>query len=466
MAHQKSKSGNFQKYVFGDSSCNLTCPPNQPIILQDSKTKIMKRNVLILCLAIFSILLLYDYSSGQDYNELIQQKKFTEALQIIQSQLDANYSKRSTDKKIPDSYIAIEQIEEGINLKKLFTERKLQPYFIENNDTLYTLHNNAALCYQNMFKYNEAVQHYFQALRFTIITEKDHSIFYSLALLFKRLKKTEAYLNYLEEAYEIKPDNYDYSLELALALARGKNKKKALFHLNRYIQSKGSETPPELYLTAANCYESIGDFINAGRYYQLYLNNHPGDAAIQFALGYLAFTKISDMKLAYASLTKGLSLYDETDLIRKGISHSIIGDITSMDLNYTESLNNYLQAIQIAEKIQKSIEDKKNSIDGIKSKINTIKSTLLDKKDISLYPEYQSLMDELGNNELELRRLDHEHSKLNTGELYFKIASIYENTTQYQQAIDWYNKAIASGTKIRESSKKIEKIQLKISRGY
>jgi tetratricopeptide (TPR) repeat protein len=426
----------------------------------------MKCNVLTVCLAIFCIVLLYDNSSGQDYNGFIQQKKFSEALQIIQSQLDAIYSKRSIDKKIPDSYIAIEKIEEGINLQKLFTDRKLQPYFIENNDTLYTLHINAALCYQNMFKYNEAVQHYFQSLRFTIINEKDHPIFYSLALLFKRLKKTEAYLNYLEEAYEIKPDNYDYSLELALALASGKNKKKALFHLNRYIQSKGSETPPELYLTAANCYESIGDFINAGRYYQLYLNNHPDDAAIQFALGYLAFTKISDMKLAYASLTKGLSLYGETDLIRKGISHSIIGDITSMDLNYTESLDNYLQAIQIAERIQKSIEDKKNSIEVIKSKINTIKSTLLDKKDISLYPEYQSLMDELGNSELELRRLEHEYSKLNTGELYFKIASIYENTAQYQQAIDWYNKAIASGTKIRESSKKIEKIQLKISRGY
>lgn len=426
----------------------------------------MKSNVLILSLAIFSILLLYNNSSGQDYSGLIQQKKFTEALQIIQSQLDATYSKRSADKKIPDSYIAIEKIEEGIDLKKLFSERKLQPYFIENNDTLYTLHINAALCYQNIFKYNEAVQHYFQALRFTIITEEDHSIFYSLALLFKRLKKNEAYLNYLEEAYEIKPDNYDYSLELALALAAGKNKKKALFHLNRYIQSKGSETPPELYITAANCYESIGDFINAGRHYQLYLNNHPDDADIQFALGYLAFTKISDMKLAYASLLKGLSLYDEADLIRKGISHSIIGDITGMDLNYTESLTHYLKAVQISERIQKSIEDKKNSIEGIKSKINIIKSALLDKKDISLYPEYHSLLDELGNNEIKLRMLEHEHSKLNTGELYFKIATIYENTTQYQQAIEWYNKAIASGTRIRESSKKIEKIQLKISRGY
>lgn len=149
----------------------------------------MKCKLLLLYLSICFIALHYDYSSGQDYAGLIQQKKFTDALQIIQSQLDAIYSKRSTDKKIPDSYIAIEKIEEGIDLKKLFTERKLQPYFIENNDTLYTLHINAALCYQNMFKYNEAVQHYFQALRFTTITEKDNSVFYSLALLFKRLKK-------------------------------------------------------------------------------------------------------------------------------------------------------------------------------------------------------------------------------------------------------------------------------------
>ncbi len=65
-------------------------------------------------------------------------------------------------------------------------------------------------------------------------------------------------------------------------------------------------------------------------------------------------------------------------------------------------------------------------------------------------------MDELGNNELELRRLEHEYSKLTVGELYFKIASTYENIMQYQQAIDWYNRAIASGTKIRESSKKLK----------
>lgn len=149
----------------------------------------MKCNPLILCLCIFSILLLHNNGRGQDYAGLIEQKKFADALVILQSQLNEMYSIRSTDKKIPDSYIAIEKIEEGIDLKKLFAERKLQPYFIENNNTLYTLHINTALCYQNMFKYNEALQHYFQALRFTTISEKDHTIFYSLALIFKRLNK-------------------------------------------------------------------------------------------------------------------------------------------------------------------------------------------------------------------------------------------------------------------------------------
>ncbi len=426
----------------------------------------IKYNKYLLLLFAFTILLFPIIIIGQDYADLIQQKKFTDALLLIQAKLNEIYSKRSTDKKIPDSYIAIEKIEEGIDLKKIFVERKLQPYFIENNDTLYSLHINAAICYTNIFKYNEAIQHYFQALRFTTISEKDHSIFYSLALLFKRLKKTNAYLNYLEEAYEIKPDNYDYSLELALNLASGKNKKKSLFHLNRYIQFKGDQTPPELYLTAARCYESIGDYLNAAHHYQSYLKTHPDDAAILFAVGYLSYTKISDMKLAYTSLAKGLSLYDETALTQKGISHSILGDITSMDLNYTESLDHYLKAVAIAQNIQHSIEDKKNSIKELKTKINSVKSTLLDKKDVSLYPEYQSLLDQLGNNELELRHLEHEYNKLNTGELYFKIASIYEITLNYQQAIDWYSKAIASGTKVRESSKKIEKLQLKISRGY
>jgi PTH1 family peptidyl-tRNA hydrolase len=162
------------------------------------------------------------YLFGQNYKDAIHQKKFSEALTIIQSKLDDIYSKRSIEKQIPTTYVAIEKIEEGVDLQKIFSERKIQPYFIENNDTLYALHADTALCYQNIYKYHEALQHYFQALRFTTIGEKDHTIFYSIAQIFKKINKFNAYVLYLEEAYEIKPDNYDYSLELSLALSSGK----------------------------------------------------------------------------------------------------------------------------------------------------------------------------------------------------------------------------------------------------
>ncbi|HOF14502.1 MAG TPA: hypothetical protein PLN01_09290 [Spirochaetota bacterium] len=116
--------------------------------------------------------------------------------------------------------------------------------------------------------------------------------------------------------------------------------------------------------------------------------------------------------------------------------------------------------------MKKIIDEKKANINTINDKINVIKSTLLANKDIALYPQYQTLMDELGNNELELRQLEHEYSKLNAGLLSFKIAVAHENMMQFAQAIEWYNKTIEYGIKIRESSKKIEKLQLKISRGF
>jgi len=418
---------------------------------------------------LITLLLLFFISThlfGQNYIDHIQQKKFSEALIIIQSQLDDIYSKRSIEKLIPTSYVAIEKIEEGIDLQKIFSERKMQPYFIENNNTLYALHTNAALCYQNIYKYHEALQHYFQALRFTTIGEKDHTIFYSIAQIFKKINKFNAYLFYLEEAYEIKPDNYDYSLELSLALSSGKSKKKALFHLNRYIASKGDSVPPNLYLIAANCYESIGDYINAAQQYTLYLNHKPNDYAVLFALGYLAYTKISDMKLAYKSFINAIPLFNENDWVLKGLSYTMLGDIECMDLNYKNGLEHYLQSIAISENMKKTMDDKKAYIHTINDKINAIKSTLLANKDIALYPQYQTLMDELGNNQLELRQLEHEYSKLNVGELSFKIAVTHENIMQFNQAIEWYNKTIAYGVKIRESSKKIENLQLKISRGF
>ncbi len=406
------------------------------------------------------------YLFGQNYKDAIHQKKFSEALTIIQSKLDDIYSKRSIEKQIPTTYVAIEKIEEGVDLQKIFSERKIQPYFIENNDTLYALHADTALCYQNIYKYHEALQHYFQALRFTTIGEKDHTIFYSIAQIFKKINKFNAYVLYLEEAYEIKPDNYDYSLELSLALSSGKNKKKALFHLNRYIASKGDSVPPNLYLIAANCYESIGDYIKASEQYTLYLHHKPNDYAVLFALGYLAYTKISDMKLAYKSFINAIPLFNENDWVLKGLSYTMLGDIECMDLNYKNGLEYYLQSIAISENMKKIIDEKKANINTINDKINVIKSTLLANKDIALYPQYQTLMDELGNNELELRQLEHEYSKLNAGLLSFKIAVAHENMMQFAQAIEWYNKTIEYGIKIRESSKKIEKLQLKISRGF
>lgn len=425
----------------------------------------MKLYIPICCILLLVIPLVLP-AFGQDYKELMQQNKYADAVVIIESRLSDIYKTRVYDKRIPTPYIAIEKLEAGIDLQKLFSERKADPFFIENNEILYTLHYHAAQCYHKIFTYNYALQHYIQALRFTTITDKDHVIFYSMSQIFKSLNKFDAYLQSLEEAYELKPDNYDYSLELAHSLSSGKNLRKALYHLNRYIQLKGGDIPPDVYLTAANLYESIGDFINASRFYRLYLGRNPNDYNILFALGYLSYTKISDMKTAYDSFSKAIPLLNVDDNVRRGQAYSMLGDIDYMDRKYSESIAHYHKSIESAEIMKSSIENKRNLISAIKNDINAVKASLLEKKEAPLYTEYQTLADELGINELRLRELEHEYSKLNTGNVYFKIASAYEAHEQYSQAIDWYSKAIAHGTNIRLSAKKIERLRLKLSRGY
>ena len=277
----------------------------------------------------------------------------------------------------------------------------------------------------------------------------------------------KAYHAALETAYELQPENYDYSLELGKSLARYGKKKRAIYHLERYVQSRS--TPLEdasLYITLANLHGETGRHLDTVKYYREYLEVKPDDAHIHFALGTLCYTRTGNYPLAINSFEKALSLLPEDDVYRRGKSMEYSGDIHLSELRFTSAIQNYTGAIKYQEKLSEEIGKLETAVQTLDKKINSLKSSLLQNRDYSLYTEYEYTVQEKARKELELRRKKHELDKLNPGRVRWNLADAYEHDGQLEEALKWYRQALAMAYQSRKARAKISKLQLKINRGY
>ncbi len=419
---------------------------------------------------------LFQYSiataSGQEgtpeYTNLMQNGEYAKALQQIEQVLTEKYGERVGDKRIPTDFISVKQAERGIDLEKLFVERKAKPFFIENNPDLFTLHYNAGICADEIKQFDTSLNHLVQSLRYRVLKpEQDHAVYYRIAGVYKKRGDVKAYHAALETAYELKPENYDYSLELGKSLARHGIKKRAIYHLERYVQSRSK--PPEdasLYITLANLHAETGRHLNTVKYYREYLEIQPDDANIHFALGTLCYARTGNYPLALASFEKALNLLPEGDVYRRGKSMEYSGDIHLSELNFKIAIQNYTGAIQYQEKLVQEIEKIESDVNSLDKKINSLKSSLLKNRDYSAYTEYEYAVEEKARKELELRRKKHELDKLNPGRVRWNLADAYEHDNQLQEALKWYRQALAMAYQPRKAREKISKLQLKINRGY
>ena len=80
------------------------------------------------------------------------------------------YDARSGDRLTPSEYSVMKNLESGKSLlRKAYRERKPGGFFIESNPELSSLHIYAARSYHKLGKYDFALNHYTQALRFRVI---------------------------------------------------------------------------------------------------------------------------------------------------------------------------------------------------------------------------------------------------------------------------------------------------------
>ena len=195
----------------------------------------------------------------EEYISYFNNGNYNKSLEIINKKLEEFYSTRVEDKRIPTGFITMKDVSKDVDLKMLFRNRKAEPFLIEDKPDISILHLYAARNYFKLTNYDYSLNHYIQCLRFKKVEEKkDDIIYYEIAQVFKKGNYINAYVNFLETASSLNMDNYSYSLELGRALYRTEMKKRAIYHLERYLSGTDEPFSSELYLMLGNLYEDIG----------------------------------------------------------------------------------------------------------------------------------------------------------------------------------------------------------------
>jgi tetratricopeptide (TPR) repeat protein len=425
----------------------------------------MKRSVAIKLFVLVALSPVF--AQEDDYASLYERGQYRQALAIIEKKIDDIYSRRVEDKRVPTGFITLRNTDRDIDLMKLFRERKARGFFIEDNSELSALHLYAARCCVKLNKPEDALNHYYQSLRFrTIEYKRDDAVFYEMAQVFREAGHFRAYVSFLETAYELNSDNYDYSRELGRALYTTREKKRAVFHLERYAANAEGQTDPRIVLMIGNLYEDLGRFLDTEKYYVRYLELKADDGYIHFALGHNAYKKTGNYTLARASLARALELLSEKEIIRRSKAHEYRGDMAFSNLDYDEAIADYQETIKYEKHVAGALQAINDEIRRYSEKINELKASLLRQGDFDEYELYEHLKEERARKELERDLVGKDYSLLNSGRVRWFIAEGHERKERYGEAIEYFRQAIAFDYRANDARERIIKLQLKIKRGY
>ena len=434
-----------------------------------SRRKRGRRSPLItsflLTLLLFPAYILLAQPAGDDYLSYYNKGDYKQSLDMIKTRLTQIYEKKSGNIKLPSDLVSLKTLEAGKNLIQVFRNRKVAGFFIESDKELFTLHLYAARCYFKQGEHDSALNNYKQALRYHILDPlKDDSIAFEVAQVYKAQNRLRPYRDMLESAYSMNPAKSEYSHELGLSLYRTNDKKRAIYHLERYLESKGEADDPSLYLMLGNLNEDIDRFLETQKYYQKYLVKKPDDPYVNFALGYIAYKKTGDFKLAHECFDRALKHLPEKDVLRRSKANEFKGDMFLKDREFSQAETVYLKTIEYQKQILGDISKRREDILKIRGEIDSIKLTI--KKTHEFNSDYYTKMEEQGKLEQNTRDRQYELNKLNEGKVRWNLAESYERKEKLADAVRYYKECVARDYNTREARKRIEKLQLKINRGY
>jgi lipopolysaccharide biosynthesis regulator YciM len=428
-----------------------------------------KNNSIILslgiCLSVFISLKVY--TQTDNYITQYSSGNYKDSLETINRRLEEIYIENLQTLKIPNEFITTKDNRDEIDLRLLFKKHKAGGFFIEDKKDLSDLHLYAGRCYYQTSKYKDSLNNLIQALRYKKLDpSKDHAVFYEISQVFKKMNLFNPYTNALEAAYTMSPDNSAYSLEIGLALYATSDTKRAIYHFERYITNTDDTIDPDIYLKLANLYDSTRQYLKAERYYIEYLKKKPDDGSIHLALGVLTYKKTGHHDLALASLNKSIDLLPEKEIAQRSMAFEIKGDIEHHNQNYTEAIKAYTATIQYQDEIRKKIHALQKDIKELSDNLNRLKKSLIKDKLYDQYEEYEYLQEQKGKKDAILRDLETQFTRLHAGRIRWNIADTNERLGMLEDAIEYYRQSITFNFKSNNARDKIQKLQLKIKRGY
>jgi len=422
----------------------------------------------IIIVAIFMIETGTLYSVDQGYSDMLKSGDYKSALNIIIKRIDEIYSKRVDNKRVPTDFITLGSEREAGNINRLFRERKAESFFIEDNPEIYQLHIDAGKCLYETRVYDEALNHYYQGVRFRKpMVDGNDGVFYEIAQVYKKKGSEKGYLDALETACSLNPRFFDYSLELGKALYKTKEKKRAIYHLERYLQVKGNELDDlSVLIMLAGLNEDIGRYLETEKYYKQYLLKKPDDAYMQFALGYVSFNNTGNYTLAESAFRKALEKLPDKEIYRRSKAYEYIADMKFNTLKWDESIIAYQETIKYQDMVLQEIAKSDAEIEKINGEIQSLKSDLLKEKNLVKYNEYQFKLQEMERILSGKREKKYEYDKLNPGKSRWNLAECFEKMDKSDEAIIFYRQSINFSYRPNDAREKIVKLQLKIKRGY
>jgi len=416
---------------------------------------------------IFFLLSISLVSAQESFDPLISSGNYKEAYVQIKKRLEEIYSSKVDDKRIPNDFISLGSAEERIDLNRLFSERKAEPYFVENNPELFKLHRLAGVCAFNLREYDSAVRHYYQCFRFKEIEfASDSAVFYELSRVYKEAGYFRAYLNSLEQACSLDRANADYALELGRALYAGRDKKRSILYLERYLSLKGEAENINDYILLANLHADINRYLATADYYRKYLAKKNDDAVIIYALGFICYNNVGSLDEALVLFNRALEILPAEDILRRHKCNEYSGDILYRNLRFQEAFEAYSRTVEYENKIDSAVKQKKDEIIDMRKTARELKISLLKQKNYEKFKEFQLLERKIEIMEYELLQQNYERRKLSSGKVRWNSAEILEKLERNEEAIKYYQASADFNYKAPQARERIIKLQLKIKRGY
>ena len=404
----------------------------------------------------------------RSYQELIDAEEFEKAQKKISDRITEINSKNTKNKRIPSNFISFVAIEQEIDVNSLFNERTVENFLIEDNPELHKLHFDAAVVNYKLKEYKRAASYLHQSLRYKPIEyKKDDKLFSLMSQIYLNIGNITAYRNSLELAFKLNPAISEYSKDLGLSYYESSNKKKAIYYLENYVKLESYEIEDKkIFVKIANLNADIHRNLEAQKYYLLYLEKGGDDYDMYYVVGNLAYNETGNLDLAQTCYMQVVQNMSDEESLKKSKSMEHLGDIAYKKMYYTAALEWYLQSIELEKGYRDNLEKKRNEIKELEEKISKLKIELLKSNNYVQYNEYQFLRQELTRLKREEIQLNYELRKHASGKRRWKTAIVYEQTEQLNKAIDYYRESIKLDYKSNEARERIEKIQLKINRGY